>query len=301
MLPLADQLAQGRLVCPRTHEPLTRRGDELVTGSGTAYPLVDGVPILFAEPERQAAYLEEAAGGMAAEYEQYERYGRREGRLRGTLRRLAHRATAGPDHRTPASEAAFRAVVAEQPAGALGLSIGGGPTRVHPKLVNLNIDRFANVDVVADAYRLPYADGSVDAIHCEAVLEHLEHPRRAVAEMHRVLAAGGEAFAATPFLQPFHAYPNHFQNFTREGHERLFRHAGFEIVDSGAAVGPTFALTDLWVFWLRSYVRPRGVGRGLGFLAAVVSRPLRRLDRWLGRGEGAELMASTTFVRVRKG
>jgi predicted SAM-dependent methyltransferase len=33
---------------------------------------------------------------------------------------------------------------------------------------------FANVDVVADAYALPYATGSVDAVHCEAVLEHLE-------------------------------------------------------------------------------------------------------------------------------
>jgi SAM-dependent methyltransferase len=296
MLPLAAQLAQRRLVCPRTREQLARRGDELVTPSGATYPLVDGVPILFAEPERQAAYLSEREGGMAAEYA-----GRREGRLLRTARAIAHRATAGPDHRSPASEAAFRAVVAEQPEGALCLSVGGGPTRVHPNLVNLNLDRFANVDVVADAYRLPYADGSVDAVHCEAVLEHLEHPRRAVAEMHRVLAPGGEAFAATPFLQPFHAYPNHFQNFTREGHVRLFRHAGFEVLDAGAAVGPTFALADLTVFWLRTYVRPHWLAREAAFAVAVAARPLRRLDRRLLRREEAELMASTTFVRVRKG
>ena len=109
----------------------------------------------------------------------------------------------------------------------------------------MNIGLFANVDVVADGYRLPYCDESVDACHCEAVLEHLEDPARAVAEMFRVLRPGGSVFAATPFLQVFHAYPDHFQNFTVEGHRRLFERAGFTVLSAGPCVGPTFAIADL--------------------------------------------------------
>ena len=63
--------------------------------------------------------------------------------------------------------------------------------REHPSLVNVNIGPFPNVDVVADAHHLPYADASVDAIFCEAVLEHLAQPHEAVKEMFRVLPARG--------------------------------------------------------------------------------------------------------------
>jgi ubiquinone/menaquinone biosynthesis C-methylase UbiE len=58
--------------------------------------------------------------------------------------------------------------------------------------VNVNIGPFPKVDVVADAHLLPYADGSVDAIFCEAVLEHLAEPGQSVREMHRVLRRGGK-------------------------------------------------------------------------------------------------------------
>jgi SAM-dependent methyltransferase len=37
------------------------------------------------------------------------------------------------------------------------------------------------------------------------VIEHLEFPERAVAEMYRVLKPGGLALLNTPFLQAFHA------------------------------------------------------------------------------------------------
>src|SRR3954451_7644907 len=89
--------------------------------------------------------------------------------------------------RSSASRAAFKAAVLDQPEGALCLSVGGGPSVVHPRLKNLNLYPFANVHVVGNAYALPMPDASVDAIYCEAVLEHLEHPNVAVGEMFRVL------------------------------------------------------------------------------------------------------------------
>ncbi|MBA2276908.1 MAG: methyltransferase domain-containing protein [Chloroflexia bacterium] len=49
-----------------------------------------------------------------------------------------------------------------------------------------------------DAYRLPFPDGSFDAVHCERVLMHLDDPTAALREMHRVLRPGGHVVAVEP-------------------------------------------------------------------------------------------------------
>ena len=256
-----------------------------------SYALRNGVPILIAGGNRLLANHEEHAGSMRAEYEASH------GPLRKAARRLS---SLGGDFRTAASQVAFEAVVAAQPAGALCISVGGGPQRVHSNLVNVNLDAFSNVDVVGDAYQLPYSDGSVDAVHCEAVLEHLELPDRAVAEMFRVLKRGGQIFAATPFLQSFHAYPNHFQNFTVIGHARLFERAGFEVVSAGTCVGPTFAVTELISAYLRTYVATWLLSRGLAALARLALLPLRPLDRLIQRSSDSHRLASSVYAHVSK-
>ena len=53
--------------------------------------------------------------------------------------------------------------------------------------------------VEGDANQLPFADGSFDAAHCERVLMHLEHPRRAIGEMVRVVRPGGRVVVAEVF------------------------------------------------------------------------------------------------------
>src|ERR1700722_141470 len=45
---------------------------------------------------------------------------------------------------------------------------------------------------VADLTRLPYADGTFDAVVCGWVLEHLPDPTLGLRELSRVLAPGGE-------------------------------------------------------------------------------------------------------------
>jgi SAM-dependent methyltransferase len=295
VLGICEQIDSGRLVCPKTHQPLHVEGlATLVSADGAhSYSFENGVPSLIADTQRQEEYRKQQDGAMHAEYS-----GRR---ARSISQRLAARiASIGAGHRSEASEAAFHAVVSDQPKEALCLSVGGGPTRVHENLVNVNVDLFENVDVVADAYALPYADGSVDAVHCEAVLEHLERPEAAVAEMWRVLRSGGEVFAATPFLQAFHAYPNHFQNFTMAGHSRLFERAGFELRSAGTCVGPTFALVDLTSVYLRSFVPTRLASRSLWALARLLFIPMSLLDRRIQRSPEAHVLASTVYAHLRK-
>lgn len=188
----------------------------------------------------------------------------------------------------------------EQPQGAVCLSVGGGPAYIHPRLLNLNIEPFTNVGVVGSAFDLPFRDGSVAAVHCEAVLEHLEYPDRAVQEMRRVLAPGGQVFAATPFLQVYHGYPDHFQNFTLNGHVRLFERAGFEVISSGPCVGPTFALIDIFSNYLRESLPTRTLSRSAYYLSRLALSPLRLFDRRLLRHASSSIGASSTFVHAVK-
>ncbi len=168
--------------------------------------------------------------------------------LPGKLKRLLFH-----DYRTRASIDDLAAVFEGLAESALCLSIGGGPTRPHPLLINLNIGPFENVDVVADAHRLPYADGSVNAIYCEAVLEHLADPPRAVSEMFRVLTAGGRVFACSPFIFGYHGYPHHYQNFSLTGHQHLFTAGGFQVASSGVCVGPVYTMVNLTGAFIHEY------------------------------------------------
>ncbi len=293
MLSLHDQIRAEKLVCPKTNQPLSLRGDQLVAlDGGHSYPLVHGAPILLSSPEAVAGYLAQQSGSMLAEYTQPKQ---------SPLRRFYDRLIAAVgDLRTPASEKAFLSSLENLPSDALCVSVGGGPSRVHPLLVNVNIGAFPNVDIVADAYNLPYAEDSVDAFHCEAVLEHLEYPQQAVAEMHRTLAPGRMVFAATPFLQAFHGYPDHYQNFTLTGHRRLFERAGFTVVSAGSCVGPTFAMRDLLLNYVRVILPGGRTGRVMSRLLAVPTLPLLWLDLMTGRRPDAYVLASTTYLLAQK-
>lgn len=54
------------------------------------------------------------------------------------------------------------------------------------KVANLNVDK------------LPFADNSFNIVTCTEVIEHLEHYRETIREMHRVLRPGGALVLTTP-------------------------------------------------------------------------------------------------------
>lgn len=217
--------------------------------------------------------------------------------MNGPMARL--RRFVADDHRTPAYHESLEALVAALGPGERILSVGGGPMRQIPPLLNLNIAQHPNVDVVGDAHHLPFADAALPAVFCEAVLEHLEDPVRAVAEMHRVLRPGGLALAVTPFLVAFHGYPSHFQNFTDKGHELLFTRAGFELLRSGPCVGPGYVLAALTAQTLDSFL-PRPMAVPARWLWRPFALGLRQLDRWWVHHPNARIMCATTYVFARK-
>ncbi|HUE76472.1 MAG TPA: class I SAM-dependent methyltransferase [Longimicrobiales bacterium] len=290
-----DQIEAGCLVCPRTRRRLVVSADRrwLSTDEGAErYALVnERVPILHLDP----AWAEKYAGAspnMTAEY-QPDTVPRRCSNIGRFKRWLLQ------DHRSKAVREAFAGLFESLPDDALCISVGGGPLRSHPLLTNLNLGPFPNVDVVADAHRLPYADACVRVIYSEAVFEHLYDPATAASEINRVLRPGGKAMIHTPFLQAYHGYPHHYQNFTLTGHQRLFESAGLRVMEAGAGVGPVFTIVNLISVFLREYT-PRPLNHVLRISWTALGTLLVPLDRILGARSNAHVLASTTYVVVEK-
>jgi hypothetical protein len=123
-----------------------------------------------------------------------------------------------------------RELVAES-AGGLVLDDGSGLRYEYfDDVVNLDLSQFPTTDVLASAAALPFAEATFDGVLSVAVLEHVPDPRRCVREIARVLKPGGWVFAAVPGLQPYHGYPKHYFNTTRDGMAELFA-AEFAIDD----------------------------------------------------------------------
>jgi len=70
-------------------------------------------------------------------------------------------------------------------------------------------------DIVGDIHKLPFADNSVDAFICLAVMEHIEDPMQAAREMLRALKVGGYAFIYVPFLYYYHAEKGYYKDYWR--------------------------------------------------------------------------------------
>jgi SAM-dependent methyltransferase len=121
----------------------------------------------------------------------------------------------------------------------------------YDNVVNLEIVDFVTTDVLGDGEHLPFADAVFDAVLSLAVLEHVRDPFACAAEIARVLKPGGRLYAAVPFLQPLHGYPDHYYNMTVSGLRNLFDDR-FEIFDAGVprAGLPIFTLS----WFLGSYL-----------------------------------------------
>ncbi len=290
MRSIEELVKDGTLVCPKNREALRLEERSLRSKDGQRYPLAPSGAPLFLSSAIQKSYLSENNASMEKTYRPPSRSWVQ--KAFDSLLRWINAET----HRSADSLQAWQHV-AKQEAQAVYVSVGGGPQRHDPKFLNLNISNFDNVDIVGDAYELPFRDNSIDAIHCVAVLEHLENPKRAVEEFHRVLKKGAKAYLETPFLQPFHGYPNHFQNFTREGHNRLFESCGFKVLQSGVACGPAYALfhisiTCISIAFPNKYLRIP--------LMALVALLIKPWDRWLLKKSDAHLGASTVYALLEK-
>ena len=113
-----------------------------------------------------------------------------------------------------------------------------------------------HVDVVGDAHKPPFADNLFNTVISTQMLEHVEKPWVVAGEMRRILKPGGICIITSPFLIPYHADPNDFFRYTKEGLASLFKNEKFEIVESGE-YGKTFSvLAEMIHFSFFSHYKP---------------------------------------------
>ncbi len=84
------------------------------------------------------------------------------------------------------------------------------------------------VDRILDLHAIDLADASVGTVISCDTFEHVEYPRRAIQEIHRILKPDGVVLLTSVMNFPIHAYPNDYWRFTPEGFRSLlniFDHA----------------------------------------------------------------------------
>lgn len=165
------------------------------------------------------------------------------------------------------------------------------------RFVFCDIDKAADADLFCDSHQLPFRDGSFSGVITTAVLEHVLHPHRVSAEIHRVLELGGFIYSEIPFLQAVHEGAYDFTRFTLGGHRLLFDY--FDELDSGVVAGPGTTLTWALVEYFRSLSSNQRLSSALGLIARTVFFWIKYTDRWTKSTPRARDAASCTYFYGR--
>ena len=171
--------------------------------------------------------------------------------------------------------------IIEQFKNGLVLDNGAGLRNTYyGNVVNFEIVDYLTTDVLGVGEKLPFKSGVFDAVFSLSVLEHVTDPFACAREIARVLKPGGTLYAAVPFLQPFHGYPNHYYNMTSSGLKNLFA-GSLQIIECGVppAGWPIWSLS----WFLNSYIGglPQEVAVRFKELkvADLLGNPMTYLDR----------------------
>ncbi len=139
--------------------------------------------------------------------------------------------------------------------------------------------------VQADATRLPFADGVFDGVTVAFGIRNVAEPRRALAEMRRVLRVGGRLGVLEFFREPPSPWRSAFSAYFRHVLPRLARLAGAprgDAYDYLPASVEDFATPEEFAAWMRDAdFEPRSSRRFAGGVARL----------WVGRA-GVEAGAS---------
>ncbi len=126
-----------------------------------------------------------------------------------------------------------RALVAHARGTLLDVGCGEKPFEGHaPRVerwIGLDADSNSRADVHGTVFAIPLPDASVDTVLCTQVLEHVDDPARALAEMARVLRPGGALILTVPQYWPLHEEPYDFFRYTELGLRKLFAGAGLRV------------------------------------------------------------------------
>ena len=94
----------------------------------------------------------------------------------------------------------------------------------------MNNSRNKNIDIIASLEDIPMKDNFFDSIICNAALEHVPNPNKALSEMHRVLKNKGYLYLCCSFMQPGNKNPEDYWRFTKDGLAKIVINNNFKII-----------------------------------------------------------------------
>lgn len=191
-------------------------------------------------------------------------------------------------------------LIAQSPGPILDVGAGLRPT-YRADVINVEIVPYPTTDVIGAGEYLPFADEAFDLIISVAVLEHVRDPFAAARELQRILKPGGRIFAAVPFLQPFHAYPNHFYNMTSTGLTNLFSGLDVERLGVPMSGGPAYTLTWILQAWRNALPPEAAAAFNELRVSDLAVDPVELLDRPFVRELPPEAIVALASLNVLVG
>ena len=144
------------------------------------------------------------------------------------------------------------------------LDVGCGKRKIKPEAIGFDVSPDSAADHVwnLDRYPWPLESGQFDRIYMSHIIEHLDDPMHAMAEVYRVATDGADVFVTTPHFSSHNSYidPTHkrhlaaasFEYFTGKDFPTF---AGspyrFDIVSVELTFGGNFVLDNLGRFLTR--------------------------------------------------
>ena len=106
----------------------------------------------------------------------------------------------------------------------------------------------SSADAIASDDRLPFSDGSFDALVYSEVLEHTGKLKDALEEMRRVAKNGALVFISSPFVFPEHGVPHDYQRLTRYYYRDAFARDEFlALRESSSTLSTAIVAINLFI------------------------------------------------------
>lgn len=130
-----------------------------------------------------------------------------------------HRATSQLGNQIEKREQLFAEMLARSKMKpSLSMQVGVRGEKYAPHFISVDLyDKSPIVDYNYDIQDLPFKEESFAFVVCNAVLEHVPYPQKAISEFWRILQPGGEIWIEVPFNQPYHPSPNDYWRVTPNG------------------------------------------------------------------------------------
>ena len=178
------------------------------------------------------------------------------------------------------------------------IDVGSANNRINSNVTNIDILPYDEVDIVADAQKLPILDQCVDFIISETSLEHIPDSTSAIEEFSRVLKPGGKIFIEVPFMEPLHAAPMDYKRWTVLGLTNDLSRVGIKVTEGGVSSGPASGFS-----WMLAEFASTIISLGSNRIRKLISLPIQALCspiKWLDLilywFPNSEVMASSIWV-----